>query len=88
MACAPRKTLKCDVLHFQERDAGARRINSTEQEHFLMELDGNIIKVYIIIMEMKNNQHKPPSLKMQFSSMREGPERCGAGDDVSWWRLD
>ena len=76
------------MLPFQERDAGGSTTFSIGQEHFLMELDGNIIKVYIIIMEMKNNHHKPPSLKMQFSSMREGPERCGAGDDVSWWRLD
>ena len=76
------------MLPFQERDAGGSTIFSMGQGHFLMKLDGNIIKAYIIIMEMKNNQHKPPSFKMQFSSMREGPERCGAGDDVSWWRLD
>ena len=60
----------------------------TDQEHFLMKLDGNIMKVYNIVMEMKNNHHKPPSRRMQFSSGGKGSERSGAGDGVSWWRLN
>jgi len=62
-------------------------MNLTEQGHFLMECNENIMKVGIIVMETKNNHYKPPSRRMQFSSRRKWPERYGAGDGVSWWRL-
>ena len=76
------------MMPFQERDAGGSTIFPMGQEHFLMKFDGNMMKAYKIVMEMKNNHHKPPSRKMQFSSRGKGSERSGSRYNVSWWRLN